>query len=278
MKIKPKPNTPVVYPSSDGKRMAENTKQFNWIVLIKENLEILFQHQTDVFVAGDNLIYPVEGDPKIRTAPDVYVAFGRPKGNRGSYQVWLENNVFPQVIFEVLSPGNRPKELREKREFYSQYGAQEYFVYDPDRNLLEVWIRQDEELVQQAIQTSFTSPRLGITFELAEPELIIRHPDGQPFERLVAVSNRANTMGQLAEQQRTLAEEAARLAQQEKLRADQEAEKAAQEKLRADQEAEKAAQEKLRADDATRQLEQLKALLRASGIDPDQQPTGNSDS
>jgi Uma2 family endonuclease len=238
MKIKPKPSVPVDYPSSDGKRMAENTKQFNWIVMIKENLEILFQYQSDVFVAGDNLIYPVEGDPKTRTAPDVYVAFGRPKGDRGSYQVWLENKVFPQVIFEVLSPGNRARELREKREFYSQYGAEEYYVYDPDRNTLEVWIRRDAELVQQEFETGFTSVRLGITFELAEPELIIRHPDGQPFESPVAIANRANTMRQLAEQQRTRAEEATK-----------------------------------RAREAELQIEQLKDLLRAAGIDPDQSPT-----
>jgi hypothetical protein len=29
----------VIYPESDGKRMADNTQQFRWIVVIKENLE-----------------------------------------------------------------------------------------------------------------------------------------------------------------------------------------------------------------------------------------------
>ncbi|MFM6052620.1 MAG: Uma2 family endonuclease, partial [Sphaerospermopsis kisseleviana] len=29
----------VVYPESDGEPMADNTKQFTWIVKIKENLE-----------------------------------------------------------------------------------------------------------------------------------------------------------------------------------------------------------------------------------------------
>ena len=31
-----------VYPDSDGNPMADNTEQFQWIVVIKENLELLF--------------------------------------------------------------------------------------------------------------------------------------------------------------------------------------------------------------------------------------------
>ncbi len=50
--------------------MADNTKQFRWIVVIQQNLEWLFAAD-EVFVAGDLLWYPVEGDPKIRLAPDI---------------------------------------------------------------------------------------------------------------------------------------------------------------------------------------------------------------
>ncbi len=74
------------YPDSDGQPMADNTVQFRWIVLIKENLEYLFLGQPDVFVAGDLLWYPVEGRPDLRVPPDVLVVFGRPKGERGSYR------------------------------------------------------------------------------------------------------------------------------------------------------------------------------------------------
>ncbi len=31
------------------------------------------------------------------------VVFGRPKGDRGSYKQWLENQIAPQVVFEILS-------------------------------------------------------------------------------------------------------------------------------------------------------------------------------
>ncbi len=72
----------MVYPECDGNPMSDNTKQFRWIVTIKENLEILFAAWAAVFIAGDLLWYPVEGDNKTCQAPDVMVVFGRPKGDR----------------------------------------------------------------------------------------------------------------------------------------------------------------------------------------------------
>lgn len=85
----------LIYPNSDGQPMADNTKQFRWIVVIKENLELLFADNPDVFFAGDFLWYPVEGDNKLRQVPDAMVAFGRPKGDRGSYEQPEENNILP---------------------------------------------------------------------------------------------------------------------------------------------------------------------------------------
>ncbi|MEN9244859.1 MAG: Uma2 family endonuclease, partial [Gloeomargarita sp. DG02_5_bins_242] len=112
----------IIYPDSDGQPMADNTVQFRWLVLIKENLECLFADAADVFVAGDLLWYPVEGHPEIRVAPDVMVVFGRPKGERGSYRQWEEDNIAPQVVFEILSPGNTFKEMAKKLKFYDRYG------------------------------------------------------------------------------------------------------------------------------------------------------------
>jgi len=129
-------NRQIIYPDSDGQPMADNTKQFRWIVLIKENLELLFAEDSQVFVAGDLLWYPVEGHPEIRIAPDAMVVLGRPKGDRGSYRQWEEDNIVPQVVFEILSPGNRVKEMTRKLQFYERYGVEEYYIYDPDDNEL----------------------------------------------------------------------------------------------------------------------------------------------
>ncbi len=117
----------VIYPDSDGKPMADNTKQFCWIVVIQQNLEWLFADKPDVFVTDDLLWYPVEGDNKTRVAPDVMVAFGLPKGDRGSYKQWEEENISPQVVFEILSRGNKRAEMNRKLLFYDRFGVEEYY-------------------------------------------------------------------------------------------------------------------------------------------------------
>lgn len=58
----PAPSAEVIYPDSDGKPMADNTRQFDYIVMIQGGLAALFADRADVFVAGDLLWYPVEGN------------------------------------------------------------------------------------------------------------------------------------------------------------------------------------------------------------------------
>jgi Uma2 family endonuclease len=119
------------YPDDDGLPMSDNTAQFTWINVLMWSAEAQFRADPDVFVAGNHLIYPVEGKPKVRQAPDVYVAFGPRKGDRGSYKVWEEGGVFPQVVFEVWSPHNRHQRMEDKRAFYDRYGAEEYYIVTP---------------------------------------------------------------------------------------------------------------------------------------------------
>jgi Uma2 family endonuclease len=171
---------PIQYPDSDGNRMAENTLQYEWIVAVKGNLDKLFADDPNVFVAGDLLWYPVEGHPEIRTAPDAMVAFGRPKGHRGSYKQWEEAGIAPQVVFEILSPGNRAGEMTRKFKFYEHYGVDEYYIYDPDTNELSGWVRQGSELQEIADPHGHVSPRLGVRLDWGET-LVIRFPDGKPF-------------------------------------------------------------------------------------------------
>ena len=104
------PELGTVYPESDGKPMADNTVQWEWVVLIVEELREQFAGQ-EVFVAGDLLWYPVEGQPRISAAPDAMVVFGRPAGHRKSYIQHLEDGAAPQVVFEVLSESNTEDEL-----------------------------------------------------------------------------------------------------------------------------------------------------------------------
>lgn len=66
----PAQRTEIVYPESDGEPIADNTKQFRYIVVIQGGIAALFADNPNVFVAGDLLRYPVEGNNKIWAAPD----------------------------------------------------------------------------------------------------------------------------------------------------------------------------------------------------------------
>jgi Uma2 family endonuclease len=186
------PDQEIEYPDSDGEPMAENTLQYEWITTIKGGLDILFQHDPDFFVAGDLVWYPVEGDNTTRLGPDVLVALGRPKGHRGSYMQWREAGVAPQVVFEILSPGNRAGELARKFRFYETHGVEEYYVYNPDDNVLEGWLPQGDRLVRIPEPNWWTSPRLGVRFEIGTKPLRLYGPDDRPFATLLELAERAD--------------------------------------------------------------------------------------
>ena len=227
------PRSEIIYPDSDGKPMAENTLQFQWIVTIKEGLDRVYHDRPNVFVAGDLLWYPAEGYPKVRQAPDALVVLGRPKGYRGSYKQWEEGGIAPQVVFEVLSPGNRAGKMARKLAFYETYGVDEYYIYDPDHVKLSGYLRSQGKLEPIVQLDGWISPLLGIRFDLSGPELRIFGPDGERFL----------TYQELAE---------------ERDRA----------KAQADTERDRADTERDRADTERDRADRLAAQLRAMGIDP----------
>ncbi|MEO9125444.1 MAG: Uma2 family endonuclease [Microcoleus sp.] len=202
----------IIYPDDNGEPMSDNTEQFRLIVWIKENLELLFANVANVFVAGNLLWYPVEGNNKISQAPDAMVVFGRPKGYRGSYQQWLEENIVPQVVFEIWSPGNRPAPMIQKFKFYERHGVEEYYLYDPQNVELTGWRLVDEQLEAIAQMDGWVSPRLGVRFGLSEESgLQMFGPSGEPFVSFVELA-------QLREQAETRAQQAEGLLEQERSR------------------------------------------------------------
>ncbi len=224
----------ILFPGGDGKPMAENTEQYRWIVIIKENLEILFAGDENVFIAGDLLWYPVRSKIISPTAPDVMVIFGRPKGKRSSYRQWNEENIPPQIVFEILSPSNNAEEMERKLEFYNTYGVEEYYIYNPQTFQFDGWVRQNGNLTKLWEIDDFVSPRMGIKFEIAQGELVIYRADGQRFLSSVELEQRF-------QEERLRAQRAELLLEQERQRAEQERQRA----------------------------EQMAAYLRSIGVDPD---------
>jgi len=176
---------PNLYPDSDGKPMADNTLQYRWIVRLVSNLKHLFRGQT-VFVAGDLLWYPqqVTTPPAPSQAPDAMVVFGRPAGDRRSYKQLEEDNIAPQVVFEILSESNSASEMLRKQQFYRQHGVLEMFFYDPESYEFLGMVRSPESKEFEAITSlnfPWTSPMLGVRFEMFADGLALFYPNGESF-------------------------------------------------------------------------------------------------
>jgi Uma2 family endonuclease len=128
--------TEVIYPSRDGKPVAETDIHFAELVALNQILSEYYSANPDVYVASNNLFYYKEGDPKSRFSPDVYVVFGVPKRQRRVYLLWEEKQV-PSVIFEVSSRGTNQEDHSTKYDRYASLGVKEYFLYDPENDYLK---------------------------------------------------------------------------------------------------------------------------------------------
>ncbi len=130
-------STPAVfYPESDGKPMAETDLHWDAIVELALLLEHRYRDDPRTYVASDNLIYYVEGDPKKRFSPDVYVVFGVPKRKRRIYKIWEEGRP-PDVVFEISSRSTRRRDISVKMDICTGLGVTEYFLFDPEHDYLD---------------------------------------------------------------------------------------------------------------------------------------------
>jgi Uma2 family endonuclease len=287
----------VNYPARDGRPMSDNTLQDQWIDKIKGGLDTMFRDDPRVFVASNLMWYPVKGNNRRRLAPDVMVVFGRPKKYRGSYIQHRERRIPPHVVFEILSPGNRKRVMDFKRKIYEMYGIEEYYVFDPYKIGLEVWLKEGDafKLIPEA--SGWVSPRLGIRFELGK-DMTIFAPDGRPFLDYVEVARERDELERRSERNRRIAMKQRRIAVRERERAEaqerraeaqerataQERERAeaqeratAQERERAEAERERAEALEQRAKDQEQRAEahqqraeRLAARLRELGLEPDE--------
>ncbi len=187
----------ICYPDSDGEPVAENKIHFYWITYINQSLETAFADRDDVFIASDLLWYPVKGNPRKRIAPDALVVFGRSNSDKAAYLQWQNDDMPPQVVFEVLSPGNTDKEMISKLKFYEEHGVKEYYLYTPDyteltdieeykkskfnnnKPKLDVWQFIGGQSVHKPNVSNWKSPLLGMSFDVGEEGLLIFDKEGK---------------------------------------------------------------------------------------------------
>ncbi len=122
----------IEYPSSDGEPLAESDHQYIPLTDTVSTLRNRYKDRTDVYVAGDMLVYYVLNDPSTSVVPDVFAVFGA-LGNhpRDSWVVSREGGRAPDFVLEVASRSTWRRDREEKREIYAGIGVAEYWRFDP---------------------------------------------------------------------------------------------------------------------------------------------------
>lgn len=127
-----------LYPSSDGKPMAETDEHYEQMVYLIEALKLYYSDRPDVYVAGNNFLYWEQGNPSAVLSPDCYVVFGVEKRLRKTYLAWQEGGILPTVVFEITSRKTRRQDTHRKRPIYeSILKTPEYFLFDPTGDYLK---------------------------------------------------------------------------------------------------------------------------------------------
>ena len=52
----------------------------------------------------------------------------------------------PDLVIEILSPGNSKKEMRTKKQLYEENGIREYWIIDPERETVHQFVLEDNGL------------------------------------------------------------------------------------------------------------------------------------
>jgi Uma2 family endonuclease len=122
----------IYYPSSDGKPMAETETHLLVMFEVIDVLRAWYADDPRAWVAGNQLLYYVEGDPRQSTSPDVMVALGIGKEPlRDTYLVWKEGQA-PDLVMEITSRKTRREDVTRKFDLYRDVlKVREYFLFDP---------------------------------------------------------------------------------------------------------------------------------------------------
>ena len=171
----------VYYPEEREDDMGESSYHNDSRINLFAQLNLSLKNRTDVFVTSNMNLYLEPENSRRWYAPDLLVAFGVPNVERSSYLLWREK-IFPQVLIEIASEKTWRNDVDEKLRMYEEFGAEEYYVLDPEFAYLPAPLmafrRQNGNLVEVKVSESkIFSPRLELeivwkenTFRLFDPQ------------------------------------------------------------------------------------------------------------
>jgi len=162
------------FPESDGEPMAETLANKIQMVDLEFALQNLFalQGRTRVAVGGNQFVYYNQHSGLDHCSPDVYVVFDVTPPPPPKWQTWVEGK-FPDIVFEITSPSTQDVDVsaepRGKLRLYAEQGAREYYIYDPQQEMIPVF--RGYELCEGRMESLPLLPSGGIMSPLLRTEL-----------------------------------------------------------------------------------------------------------
>ncbi|MGH7221764.1 MAG: Uma2 family endonuclease [Gemmataceae bacterium] len=277
-------------PSDDGEPL-----ETPWHVFAMNQLREVatyhYRERNDFFTGGNMFVYYHVERQRHRDfrGPDFFFVWGVDRHRpRDYYAIWLENNRYPNVVLELLSPSTAQIDRVEKRALYQDtWHLPEYFLCEPQVESLE-GLRLNEQQVYESIPTNergwlwseqlqlwlgpWTGPYLQQTatwprFYDALGRLVPRF-DEAARQHADQEKQRADAAQQHAEQEKQRADAAQQHAAQEKQRAEAEHQRAEQEIQRAEQEKQRADAAEAETARLRRQLEEMRQQFPKSPETP----------
>jgi Uma2 family endonuclease len=222
-------------------------KSFVHLYAILTTLEVLRQYLEgqQATVLANQFMYYVQGNAKLRVAPDVIVIFGVEPDGRDSYIIEQEGSV-PSVVFEMTPPSTKSEDKGKKKNLYAELGVQEYWLFDPKgewiKNKLKgyrlISTEESGKLVNRYVPiTDGTSQPLGLRL-VVEGDLIGFYQLDNA-QKLLIPSELATELQRLSlvlEEEQQKADQTDRILEQERQKSEQERQRANQAEQQAENE------------------------------------------
>ncbi len=215
----------------------ENYLHLKQIIILITCLEWLWRERNDFFVAGNLTIYYSSQQKKSEDfrGPDFFVVLGTERRSRKSWCVWDEEGRYPNVIVEILSESTAKVDRGEKKQIYQDiFRLPDYFWFDPETLEFEGFtlVKGKYQPLKPTEQGWRWSQQLGLYLGIYEQKLRFYSPDGELVPTPEEAAIHAKNQAALEAHQKEMV----------------------QQQLNAERQ----------------QIEQLKAQLRALGVEPEQ--------
>ncbi|HEV3025277.1 MAG TPA: Uma2 family endonuclease [Pirellulales bacterium] len=250
----------IVYPSSDGRPLAETPLHRDVLVTMIEVLDKHYTADPMVYVSGNMLVYYEKGNKRKHVSPDVFVVKGIPKDKRRDYfLVWEERN--PDLVIEITSKSTQDEDQTDKLALYRDVlQVSEVILFDPRGEYLVPRLKGYRlrdgryETITAVTGGKLPSDVLGLQFEADGHDLRLYDPITR--RRLTTQKEDKAAAETFAEAQRKVAEAQRQRAEAERKRADEQ-------ESRAEVQRKLAAEQQLEIERLRREIELLKGTPRA---------------